>query len=131
MIRSGFGSRIRTVGRVSGGIGEGRCLRTERSVNLVCGDVQEAKGRPSSPVHLPPIFLSLLQKRKRAIYVGLNKFPWTSNRTIDVALGCKMDQARGFEGLEQLPHEAAVIDVALRTMVPVCFAEVFKISCSC
>src|SRR5260370_39957305 len=42
-----------------------------------------------------------------------------------------MDQARGFEGLEQLPHEAAVIDVALHKMVAVRFAEVLKIACIC
>src|SRR5260370_20634547 len=128
MIRCGLGSRVRAAGRISSGLGERWRIRGEGSVNLVRGDMQEAKGRTNIRSHVLPIPLSLLQKREGAIDVRANEFPGTGNRTIDVAFRSKMDYARRLKPLEQLPDKASIIDVALHKVVALCIAKVVKIA---
>ena len=87
MIGSRFGRGVRAVGRVGGGLAEGRVVGAERSVDFIGGDVQETERCAIGFRKRRPVGSRFFEQAERAVDVGADEIIGAVDGAVNVALG--------------------------------------------
>lgn len=95
VVAGGFARRVRTIRLITVGFGKGRLVFSERSVDFIGGNVQEAKVLPGFVLQIAPVGAHRFQQSKGADDVGLNKIFRAVNGAIHVAFGSEIDDGAG------------------------------------
>jgi len=118
VVRSGLAGGIRTIRLVLLGLGEGGIGRSQRSVDLVGGDMEEAKGLLVDFIEIVPVGSCGLEEGEGPDDVGLNEFGRAMDRTIHMGLGGKVDDGTGSVLDKELGNQFGITDVSADKDIP-------------
>ncbi len=91
VVAGGLAGAVGTVGFVAVLLGEGRILGRQGAVDLVRGDMQEAKGRLAGFVQAAPVGAHGFQQAEGADDIGLDEVFRAVNGAIHVAFRSEID----------------------------------------
>ena len=131
MVTGGFAGAVGAVGFVLVGFREGRIFFRERAIDFVSRHMEEAEGSLLGIWQVIPVTTHGFEEVKGADDVGLNELARAMNRTIDMALGSKVDNGARFNIGQQVGDEVTVADAAankLMTWVAFEFFEVLEVA---
>ena len=131
MIGCGFRCGVRAIRQISIGFGEGRIVRGQSAVDLVCRDMEEAECVLLRLVQVQPIFPRALQQMKSTDYIGRDEIARTMDGAVYMGLGCEIDDGARAHAGEQFLQQRDVADVAVNEFKSLIgqIAEVLEIAC--
>ena len=113
MVAGGLARRVRAVGFVAVGLGEGGIMRGEGAVDFVGGDVEEAELFLGRFFELTVVRAHGFEQVEGADDVGLDEVFRTMDTAVDVRFGGEIDDGAGLVVGEEIHHEIEVADVAV------------------
>ena len=113
MVAGGFARRIRAVGFVAVGFGEGGVVFFQRAVDFVGGDVEEAEVVLGFAGEAVPVGAHGFEQAEGADDVGLDEVFRAVDAAVNVRFGGKIDDGAGLVLGEQFGNEVEIADVAL------------------
>ena len=117
MVGGGFRGGIGRIGCERGVFGE-KTLRVQRTIDLVGGDLQEAKPVASVGGQSGAVLPAGIQQPEGSHHVCLDEIGRPFDGAVDVRLGGEIHHGRGLVLFEQFCHPRPVADIALHETVP-------------
>ena len=131
VVAGGLARRVRAVGFVAVGFGEGRIVLGKRAVDFVGGDVEKAEVVLRFGGEAVPVGAHGFEQAEGADDVGLDEIFRAVDAAVNVRLGRKIDDGAGLVLGEQPGDELEIADVALDEVVARVAAqgcEVFEVA---